>query len=119
MSRLALLTICAAILACALSSTASAAGCNNDPRLCDKRFDRVVLPAAHNAMSAAEAGFQFPNQRIGIAKQLQLGIRGFLLDVYYGHVNAEGKVVKDDVKTPESGMYLCHVVCENGATPLP
>ena len=115
MRRTLLLTLA---LVCVLAPSAAAAGCNGDTRLCDKRFDRVVLPAAHNAMSAADAGFSFPNQRIGIAKQLELGIRGLLIDVYYAHVGPDGTVVKDDVKTPESGLWLCHVVCENGATPL-
>ena len=118
MPRLLLLCALAATAFCLAAATASAAGCNGDPRLCDRRFDRVVLPGAHNAMSAADAGFQFPNQRIGLAKQLALGIRGFLIDVYYGHVGPDGKVVKDDVRTPQSGLFLCHLVCENGATPL-
>ena len=119
MRRLTLLAAAVSVAAVlVLTATASAAGCNGSTRLCDKRFDRVVLPAAHNAMSAADAGFQFPNQRIGIAKQLAFGIRGLLIDVYYAHAGPDGKVVKDDVKTPESGLYLCHVVCENGATPL-
>lgn len=118
MSRLLLLCALAATALYLATSTAAAAGCNGDPRLCDRRFDRVVLPAAHNAMSAADSGFQFPNQRISMAKQLALGIRGFLIDVYYGHVMPDGKVVKDDVKTPASQLYLCHAVCENGAMPL-
>lgn len=102
--------------------TAPAAGaaqrCNGQQALCARTFDQVVLPAAHNAMSAADQGFQFPNQQIGIAEQLQLGIRGFLIDVYYGHTTPEGTVEEDKVRTPESSLYLCHLVCRNGATPL-
>jgi hypothetical protein len=102
-----------------IAPTAGAAQrCNGQQALCARTFDQVVLPAAHNAMSAADQGFQFPNQRIGIAEQLQLGIRGFLIDVYYGHTTPDGTVEEDKVRTPESSLYLCHLVCRNGATPL-
>lgn len=110
-----------ALCLCGVPSAAAAAAaprCNGEAALCARTFDRVVLAGAHNAMSAAEEGFQFPNQRIGIAKQLQLGVRAFLIDAYYAHVGPDGKVVKDDVKAPGDGLYLCHIVCENGATPL-
>ena len=77
-----------------------------------------MLPAAHNAMSAAALGWALPNQPVGIPDQLALGVRGFLFDTYYAHVTPGGDVVADPVKTPQSQLYLCHVACQLGATPL-
>lgn len=93
-------------------------GCNGDPRLCDRSLDRVVLPATHNSMSNAAQGFQFPNQKVGIQEQLSAGVRGFLIDTYYAHPNADGTLVTDPVPTVASRLYLCHVACALGATPL-
>ena len=41
---------------------AAACAATAQPSLCERRFDHVVLPAAHNAMSSQHAGFQIPNQ---------------------------------------------------------
>jgi hypothetical protein len=116
--RLVLLSV---VLAGVLAAPAAAHGgprCNGQQSLCDRRFDRVVLPAAHNAMSSQHAGFQIPNQVLTIPEQLRLGIRGFLIDSYYGHRQADGTVVADPGPTPGGNLYLCHVLCELGATPL-
>ena len=78
----------------------------------------MVLPATHNAMSAQALGWQLPNQQLSIPDQLRLGIRGFLIDTYYASRRAGGAVVIDPVKTPQSELYVCHVLCELGATPL-
>ena len=59
--------------------------CNGSPELCDRRFNEVVLPATHNAMSAVDiADWMFPEQEKTIPAQLQDGIRGFLIDAHYG-----------------------------------
>jgi hypothetical protein len=92
--------------------------CNGGVSLCDRPLNRVVIPATHNSMSAASEGFALPNQPLGIAAQLKAGVRGFLIDVHYGHKRADGVVVTDSVKTADSGVYLCHEFCELGATPL-
>lgn len=90
----------------------------------------------------------FPQQEKGIAGQLQDGIRAFLLDVHYGtpvegrvktDLTADsglvGKVdkavgkeavdaamrIRDRLVGKEEGprgLYLCHGLCELGATPL-
>jgi len=98
----------------ATAAPAHALTCNGDAALCGKRFDRVVLPATHNSMSAASLGYQIPNQPVGISDQLKDGVRGFLIDTHYGRRQADGSVATADAGTP----YLCHVACEIGATPL-
>ena len=97
--------------------------CNGQKILCDRPFDQVVLPAAHNAMSADDLGWKLPNQTLAIPDQLTYGIRGFLVDTHYGRMKPDGQVVTDDDGTkPASdgprGTYFCHEVCQIGATPL-
>jgi hypothetical protein len=114
------LFVAVALAALALSETAAArpARCNGEVRLCDRPLDRVVLATAHNAMSARSLGWQIPNQPVGIPAQLRFGIHGFLLDTYYAHRDEHGMIVKDDLPTAQSRLYLCHVACQLGATPL-
>jgi hypothetical protein len=112
---------CTIAVATAAAAPAGAAGlppCNGDWRLCDRTLDRVVLPATHNSMSNAAAGWQIPNQQVGIPEQLQAGVRGFLIDTYYAHPDVNGALVTDQVPTATSQLYLCHVACSLGATPL-
>ncbi|HET6831885.1 MAG TPA: hypothetical protein VFH44_11110 [Solirubrobacterales bacterium] len=132
--------------------------CNGYPQLCAKRIDQVTIPATHNAMSAAaEPGWFLPNQRYGIVRQLDDGIRGLLIDSHYGIPRGEGagrefgSVITDlarENKTRQEVVeelgeetvvraenligrlafgeephgdaepYLCHVICELGATKL-
>jgi hypothetical protein len=118
---LAALVLGAALLTALVASAPPAARpptCNGERQLCHRHFDRVVLPAAHNAMSAQSLGWIIPNQPVGIPDQLALGVRGFLFDTYYAHVASDGAVVNDPTPTPQSRLYLCHVVCRLGATPL-
>jgi hypothetical protein len=88
--------------------TADAAGeaaplrCNGHEALCDRRFDEVVFPATHNAMSSAEDGFLAPNQTHGIKRQLEDGVRALLIDTHAWR----------------GGSYLCHAICEFGNRPL-
>jgi hypothetical protein len=69
--------------------------CNGFEALCDRRFDEVVFPTAHNAMSNADDGWVAPNQQHGIKRQLEDGIRGMLLDTY----------------SYMGSTYLCHSSC--------
>lgn len=92
--------------------------CNGSAALCDRTFDRVVLPATHNSMSAASLGWSIPNQPDDVAAQLRHGIRGLLLDTHYGHPDGTATVVTDKKRTSRSKAYLCHEACEIGATPL-
>ena len=73
--------------------------CNGHEALCDLRLDQLVLPATHNSMSNAEDGWIAPNQQVGLARQLEDGIRGMLLDT----------------KEWNGDLYLCHGACELGS----
>ena len=112
--------VCAAVVLAVVPAVAVAKHppCNGDPTLCKRPLDKVVLPATHNSMSNAAAGWQIPNQQVGILDQLNAGVRGFLIDIYYAHTDANGRLVNDPVPTPASRLYLCHVACSLGATPL-
>jgi hypothetical protein len=66
-------------------AAAPATGCNGSQAFCDLRLDEYTFAATHNSFSAAqEPGWLIPNQRFGIARQLDDGIRGFLLDLHIG-----------------------------------
>ena len=77
-------------------AAAPAAGCNGQDSLCDKRLNEVLWPGTHNSMAAADvAGWSIPDQRRSIARQLDDGIRLFLLDPHYGRVLSTGRVQTD------------------------
>ena len=119
---------------------------NGLPQLGDRRLDEVVFPTTHNSMGGGDVeGWMFPNQSAGIRRQLDDGIRGFLLDIHYGvpagnyiktHIDSAGnsmekyaREVGDEgmkaatrirdrlvgVETGKMGIYMCHGFCELGA----
>jgi hypothetical protein len=130
--------------------------CNGYPELCGKRLDQITIPSTHNSMSAAaEPGWFLPNQRYGITRQLNDGIRGLLIDTHYGvrrgtgrgfgevitdlgrenttrqevteQLGAEtvdraeqlvGRLAFGEKPQGQAKAYLCHVLCELGATDL-
>lgn len=57
--------------------------CNGSTALCDRRYNEVAYPTAHNAMSNADEHFYLPNQRHGITRALLDGVRGFMIDTHY------------------------------------
>ncbi|MBB2894055.1 hypothetical protein [Flexivirga oryzae] len=75
-------------------ATASDA-CNGYVQLCDRRYDEVAFPAAHNAMSAAdESGWYAAEQSTGIVGSLDAGVRVLLVDSYYGqHSKKKGLII--------------------------
>jgi hypothetical protein len=120
-TRLALAVACAVAALAAVAAPAAAAvpvRCNGEARLCDRTLDRAVLAATHNSMSAQSLGWAIPNQQVGIPEQLSAGVRGLLIDTYYAHRGPDGQLVTDPAPVPGSGLYLCHVSCAIGATPL-
>ena len=118
--------------------------CNGHAALCDRPLDEVAFAATHNSMSAASEGWFFAAHRDGIAEQLEHGIRGLLIDVWFGYPSIGGVATEllgkdretmvelygaEVVEARESiaaglgpredrELYLCHGFCEVGATPL-
>jgi hypothetical protein len=78
------------------------AACNGHPALCDRRYDEVAIVMTHNAMSSEEEGWISPNQHRRLWRQLEDGVRGFMLDVY----------------VDEGVVSLCHGLCALGRRPL-
>jgi hypothetical protein len=66
--------------------------CNGHDELCDRRLDRVVLPATHNSMSAPAPGKYSSQQDRPIADQLADGIRGLLIDTHYADGLPNGRL---------------------------
>ncbi len=59
--------------------------CNGLASLCGKRLNQIVFPGTHNSFSASDQpGWRFANQKYGIERQLDDGIRALLVDVYFG-----------------------------------
>jgi hypothetical protein len=78
-------------------------GCNGLPQLCDRRLGDVIFPATHNSYAAAaEPGWLFANQRYPISRQLDDGIRGFLLDIHFGVFDPKRKRVRTDLRAEGS-----------------
>jgi hypothetical protein len=123
--------------------------CNGSESLCDRRLDQVMFPTSHNSMGSADAPhWMFPNQNAGIRRQLEEGVRGFLIDVHYGvPVGERVRTELEDEKAAmakyeralgkegmaavlrirdrlagepqgDRGVYLCHGFCELGALEL-
>ncbi len=59
--------------------------CNGHPELCDKRYDEVVYPTTHNAFNAqrSKQRWTYPNQKYDLPRQLQDGVKAFMIDVHY------------------------------------
>lgn len=92
--------------ACSASTVAEpltvSQACNGSDALCARRYDEVTYATAHNAMSNSDEGWYRPNQRHGIERALDDGVRALMLDAH-----------------PYRGdVYLCHQLCEIGRRPL-
>jgi len=79
------------------TATRAALSCNGAASLCERRLDEVVFPGTHNSFAASEEpGWYFANQRYGISRQLDDGIRALLIDVHFGVYDpATGRVRTD------------------------
>jgi hypothetical protein len=99
--------------------------CNGSERLCERTLDEVAFATTHNSMSAADQpGWRFTQQERGIPSQLDAGIRGLLIDMYYGIRTSRGVQNLPLSKVGRRGLdlgggrdvYLCHTLCGVGAT---
>ena len=80
-------------------TTASAVNtdaCNGHSQLCDRRFDEVVIPASHNSMSIADGSWFLAEQPKDMVESLDDGIRGLLVDTWYGQPTEDGGALTAD-----------------------
>ena len=93
--------------------------CNGSAALCARTYDRVVVPMTHNAMSNRDDGWGIPNQTHGLARQLDDGVRGMMLDLHYAdpdtHINASSHI--PEWSTVDQ-VHLCHGTCLLGRARL-
>jgi hypothetical protein len=124
------------------------ATCDLSPALCDRPLNDVAMAATHNSMASVTIkSWLFGQQDGTIADQLKEGIRGLLIDTYYGfpvkrgvrtdlstvpkRALAEQEIGPEAVKAAERirarlgdstpgprQIYLCHGFCELGAVTL-
>ena len=123
--------------------------CDGYAQLCDRPYNDVAFLATHNSMTAAdEPGWFIPEQPTGVIGQLNAGIRGLLIDTWYGQATTTPNLVvtapnsrasalaeakrlygpavvasalrlRETVSPAATGPvrpYLCHALCELGAT---
>ena len=70
--------------------------CNDSFALCELRINEVAWAGTHNSFSASDSrGWFIANQRHDMRRQLQDGIRLFLIDAHWGIENADGRVRTD------------------------
>ncbi len=122
--------------------------CNGYVVLCNRPLNEVALAATHNSMASVTIPHWLFGQQDGTIKdQLNHGIRGFLIDTYYGVAVPGGvrtqleslpkrKVAEREIGVPavdaalrirsrlgsdtggKAGIFLCHGFCELGAISL-
>ena len=77
--------------------------CNGAAALCEHQLNDVVFPATHNSYAASdEPGWHFANQRYGIGRQLDDGIRALLVDVHFGVYDPQSGLVRTDLRAEGS-----------------
>jgi hypothetical protein len=122
--------------------------CNGFTELCNRPLNDVAFAATHNSMASVTIPtWNFGQQDGTIADQLRDGVRGLLIDSYYGE-STGGRVRTDLASLPKRatavqeigepavkaaeqlrarigpagggtrGIYLCHGFCELGAVSL-
>ena len=72
------------------ASAVNTTACNGFDALCDVPFDQVVIPASHNSMSIADGTWFLAEQPKDMVDSLDDGIRGLLVDTWYGEPTADG-----------------------------
>ena len=87
--------------------------CNGSRVLCDRRLNEVVFPATHNSYAAANRpGWLFAHHRLPIDRQLEDGIRAFLIDIHWGVRDPQRRLVRTALR--EEGSDRNKVVRELG-----
>jgi hypothetical protein len=78
------------------ASAVNTTACNGFEALCDEPFDQVVIPATHNSMSIADGTWFLAEQPKDMVDSLDDGIRGLLVDTWYGEPTADGGALTSD-----------------------
>ncbi len=78
------------------TAAVSTTACNGFDALCDVPFDQVVIPASHNSMSIADGSWFLAEQPKDMVASLDDGIRGLLVDTWYGQPTADGGALTAD-----------------------
>lgn len=92
-------------------------GCNGNYDLCSRSYAQVRYATTHNAMSNSTDGWIGPNQALDVPQQLELGVRGLMLDTYRaGDLSTFNTIQVPDVDPDDS--FLCHSLCAIGKQPL-
>ncbi len=80
----------------ATQQVTSTRACNGSVSLCELPLNEVVFAGTHNSFSAADSpGWFIANQRHTIRRQLEDGIRLFLIDPHWGVEAGNGRVRTD------------------------
>lgn len=88
-----------------VATSAGLSGCNGFTQLCDRPYNDVAYPAAHNAMSAAdEPGWYLAEQPTGLIGQLNAGIRVMLIDSWYGQTTTTPGQVTNAAEDAAQGL---------------
>lgn len=98
MQRISAISLIFFMIACGTPSVSNLKLDNTPPpSFSDRTLDRVTFLTAHNAFAnnGDDARFIAPNQEWGITKQMEMGVRGFMLDIW----SKKGEAV------------LCHSTC--------
>ncbi len=94
---------------------ASSGECNGSRVLCDRRLNEAVFPATHNSYAAANRpGWLFAHHRLPIDRQLEDGIRAFLIDIHWGVRDPRRRLVRTALR--EEGSDRNKVLRELGPT---
>ncbi len=75
------------------ASAVNTTSCNGFDALCDVPFDEVVIPASHNSMSIADGTWFLAEQPKDMVESLDDGIRGLLVDTWYGQPTEDGGAI--------------------------
>jgi hypothetical protein len=78
------------------ASSVSTTACNGYDALCDVPFDQVVIPASHNSMSIADGTWFLAENPKDMVESLDDGIRGLLVDTWYGEPAAGGGAITSE-----------------------
>jgi hypothetical protein len=76
----------------------------------EKKYDEVCFLTSHNSYAATEHGFLYAQQTLSLKKQLELGVRGLMLDIFDDP--------KEKIVLCHGGHFITRLICM-GKKPMP